>query len=48
MPFIGDAITVIAGVFRIPLKVFSLIVALAKTSRYVIVATFTEKFVVGR
>ena len=44
-PFIGDPITVIAGIFKVPLKTFLLIVALAKTSRYLIIATFAEKFV---
>ncbi len=47
-PFIGDPITVIAGIFKVPLKTFLLIVALAKTSRYVIIATFAEKFVLGQ
>ena len=37
-PFIGDPITVIAGIFKVPLKTFLLIVALAKTSRYVILS----------
>ena len=48
VPFIGDPITVIAGLLKVPLKTFLLIVALAKTSRYVIVATFAEKFVLGQ
>ena len=47
-PFIGDPITVIAGIFKVPLKTFLLIVALAKTSRYMIIATFAEKFVLGQ
>ena len=47
VPFIGDPITVIAGIFRVPLKTFLLIVALAKTSRYILVALFAEKFVLG-
>ena len=47
-PFIGDPITVIAGIFKVPLKTFLLIVALAKTSRYVLIATFAEKFVLGQ
>ena len=47
-PFIGDPITVIAGIFKVPLKTFLLIVALAKTSRYVFIATFAEKFVLGQ
>ena len=47
-PLIGDPITVIAGIFKVPLKTFLLIVALAKTSRYVLIATFAEKFVLGQ
>ena len=47
VPFIGDPITVIAGIFKVPLKTFLLIVALAKTSRYILVALFAEKFVLG-
>ena len=46
-PFIGDPITVIAGIFKVPLKTFLLIVALAKTSRYLIIATFAEKFILN-
>ena len=48
VPFIGDPITVIAGIFKVPLKTFLLVVALAKTSRYLIIATFAEKFVLGQ
>ena len=47
-PFIGDPITVIAGIFKVPLKTFLFIVALAKTSRYLIIATFAEKFILGQ
>ena len=46
-PFIGDPITVIAGIFKVPLKTFLLIVALAKTSRYILIAIFAEKFTFG-
>lgn len=38
MPFIGDPLTFAAGVLREPLKSFFWIVALAKTTRYVVVA----------
>jgi membrane protein YqaA with SNARE-associated domain len=38
VPIIGDPLTVIAGVMREPLGVFILLVAIAKTGRYVIVA----------
>lgn len=37
-PFIGDPLTVVAGVLREPLTSFLLLVALAKTGRYVAVA----------
>ena len=47
-PFIGDPITVIAGIFKVSLKTFLLIVALAKTTRYIFIATFTEKFILGQ
>ena len=46
-PFIGDPITVIAGILKVPLKTFLLIVALAKTSRYIIIATFAERLASG-
>ena len=34
VPFVGDPLTVIAGLLRTPLPVFVIIVAIAKTSRY--------------
>ena len=40
-PIIGDPLTLIAGVLREPLPTFLLIVALAKTGRYLIVAALT-------
>jgi membrane protein YqaA with SNARE-associated domain len=46
-PFIGVPITVIAGVFKVPPKTFLLIVALAKTSRYILIAIFAEKLTLG-
>ena len=46
-PFIGDPITVIAGIFKVPIKAFVLIVALAKTSRYILIVIFAEKFALG-
>jgi len=46
-PFIGDPITVIAGIFNVPIKTFFLIVALAKTSRYILIVIFAEKFALG-
>ena len=46
-PFIGDPITAPAGIFKVPLKIFLLIVALAKTSRYILIAVFAEEFTLG-
>ena len=46
-PFIGDPITVIAGFFKVPLTTFLLIVALVKTSRYILIVTFAKKFALG-
>jgi len=40
-PFIGDPLTVIAGVLREPFWTFLLLVALAKTGRYVVLALVT-------
>ena len=44
LPIIGDPITVIAGIFKIPFRKFLLFVALAKTSRYLVIAFLVEKF----
>ncbi|MBI3900012.1 MAG: DedA family protein [Gammaproteobacteria bacterium] len=41
VPIIGDPLTLIAGVLREPFVSFVLIVALAKTSRYLVIAAFT-------
>ncbi|MHA7776203.1 YqaA family protein [Roseibium sp. M-1] len=41
MPVIGDPLTLAAGVLREPLWSFTLLVAFAKTARYVIVALLT-------
>lgn len=38
LPIIGDAITVVAGVMKEPLPVFILLVGLAKTGRYCVIA----------
>jgi membrane protein YqaA with SNARE-associated domain len=40
-PFIGDPLTVIAGVLREPFWVFLVLVAIAKTGRYVVLALVT-------
>ena len=34
MPFVGDPLTVIAGLLRTPFQVFLVVVAIAKTGRY--------------
>ena len=41
VPFIGDPLTVVAGIMREPLLRFLLIVGLAKTGRYIVVALLT-------
>ena len=38
VPFIGDPLTVVAGIMREPVLRFLLIVGLAKTGRYIVVA----------
>ena len=38
VPFIGDLITVIAGVLREPLRSFVLLVTIAKYAQYIIIA----------
>lgn len=40
-PFIGDPLTVIAGVLREPFPTFLILVAIAKTGRYVVLALVT-------
>ncbi|MEQ8443005.1 MAG: YqaA family protein [Alphaproteobacteria bacterium] len=44
-PFIGDPLTVVAGVLREPFWSFLAIVAIAKTGRYLIVAAITLQWV---
>lgn len=41
VPIIGDPITVVAGVMREPLPIFLILVALAKTGRYMVVVGAT-------
>ena len=38
VPLIGDPLTIIAGIFRVPIYTFILIVSLAKTMRYVFIS----------
>jgi len=41
LPIIGDPLTVVAGIMKEPLPVFILLVTIAKTARYAILAAFT-------
>ncbi len=41
LPVVGDPLTLVAGVMREPLPIFVLLVAIAKTARYAILAAFT-------
>ena len=44
VPVIGDPITVVAGVLREPLTSFLLLVTLAKTGRYIVLALAATEF----
>ena len=45
VPFIGDPITIVAGIFRISIMHFILIVSFAKTMRYVFIAFIALNFI---
>lgn len=45
MPFIGDPLTIMAGVLREPFHIFVLIVAIAKTSRYLVVVGLAQTWI---
>ena len=45
VPFIGDPLTVVAGIMREPLLRFLLIVGIAKTGRYIVVALLALQWV---
>ena len=45
VPFVGDPITIVAGIFRIPIMHFILIVSFAKTMRYVFIAFIALNFI---
>ena len=45
VPFIGDPITIIAGIFRVPIMHFILIVSFSKTLRYVFLANIALNFI---
>ena len=38
LPIVGDPLTVIAGVLRVPFPLFLLLVAVGKTGRYIVIA----------
>ncbi|MFZ6765143.1 YqaA family protein [Pseudoroseomonas sp. WGS1072] len=44
LPIVGDPLTVVAGVMREPFPIFLLLVAIAKTGRYVVLAALTLGF----
>ena len=45
VPFVGDPITIVAGIFRIPIMHFTLIVSFAKTMRYIFIAFIALNFI---
>jgi membrane protein YqaA with SNARE-associated domain len=44
VPIIGDPMTVVAGVLRTPFPVFLVLVALAKTGRYLVIGGVVSLF----
>ncbi|HEY8963401.1 MAG TPA: YqaA family protein [Alphaproteobacteria bacterium] len=44
VPMIGDALTLVAGLMRVPLPLFMLLVGSAKTMRYIVVTIITLYF----
>ena len=44
VPFIGDPLTIVAGVMRTPFPIFLVIVTIAKTGRYIFVVMATLYF----
>ena len=45
VPFVGDPITIVAGIFRVPIIHFILIVSFAKTMRYIFIACIALSFI---
>ena len=45
VPFIGDPITIVAGIFRMPIMPFILIISCAKTIRYIFIAFIALNFI---
>ena len=44
VPFIGDPLTIVAGMFRVPLVIFIIIVSISKILRYIFVGYIALKF----
>ena len=44
IPFVGDPLTVVAGVLRVPIITFLIIVSISKILRYVIVSLIALHF----
>ena len=45
VPFVGDPLTIVAGIFRVPIMYFILIVSFAKTMRYIFIACIALSFI---
>ena len=45
VPFVGDPITIVAGIFRMPIMPFILIISCAKTIRYIFIAFIALNFI---
>ena len=45
VPFVGDPLTIVAGIFRVPIMYFILIVSFAKTMRYIFIAFIALNFI---
>ena len=44
VPIIGDPLTIVAGIFRVPLVIFIIIVSISKVLRYIFVGYVALKF----
>ena len=44
VPIIGDPLTIVAGIFRVPLIIFIIIVSISKVLRYIFVGYIALKF----
>ena len=44
VPIIGDPLTIVAGIFRVPLVIFIIIVSISKVLRYIFVGYIALKF----